>query len=104
MKKSYWIIGLMIIIAASLIGWFYIFKPNDKNEKNIQTAEVVRRDIGSTVLATGIIKPQVGAEVKVGSRISGIVKKLRSEERRVGKECRSRWSGNEENKEFRAKR
>jgi macrolide-specific efflux system membrane fusion protein len=78
MKKSYWIIGLMIIIAASLIGWFYIFKPNDKNEKNIQTAEVVRRDIGSTVLATGIIKPQVGAEVKVGSRISGIVKKLRA--------------------------
>jgi multidrug efflux pump subunit AcrA (membrane-fusion protein) len=65
MKKSFWIIGLLIIIAASFFVWFYIFKPNDKNEKNIQTAEVVRRDIGSTVLAIGIIKPQVGAEVKL---------------------------------------
>ena len=78
MKKSYWIIGLLIIIAASLFVWFNVFKPNEKNEKKIQTAEVIRRDIGSTVLATGIIKPQVGAEVKVGSRISGVVKKLRA--------------------------
>jgi macrolide-specific efflux system membrane fusion protein len=78
MKKSYWIIGLLIIIAASFFVWFYVFKPNDKNEKKIQTTEVVRRDIGSTVLATGIIKPQVGAEVKVGSRVSGVVKKLRA--------------------------
>ncbi|WP_346863145.1 efflux RND transporter periplasmic adaptor subunit [uncultured Draconibacterium sp.] len=78
MKKSYWIIGLLIIIAASFSVWFYVFKTNDKNEKKIQTAEVVRRDIGSTVLATGIIKPQVGAEVKVGSRVSGVVKKLRA--------------------------
>jgi len=78
MKKSYWIIGLLILIAASFFVWFYIFKPNDKNEKNVQTAEVVRRDIGSTVLATGIIKPKVGAEVKVGSRVSGVVKKLRA--------------------------
>mgnify|MGYP005839460873 CR=1 FL=1 len=78
MKKIYWIIGLLIIIAASFFVWLYIFKPNDKNENKIQTAEVVRRDIGSTVLATGIIKPQVGAEVKVGSRISGVVRKLRA--------------------------
>lgn len=78
MKKSYWIIGILIIIAASFFVWFYIFKPNDKNEKDFQTAGVVRRDIGSTVLATGIIKPKVGAEVKVGSRISGVVRKLRA--------------------------
>ncbi|WP_303922329.1 efflux RND transporter periplasmic adaptor subunit [Draconibacterium sediminis] len=78
MKKSYWIIGLLILIAASFFVWFYIFKPNNKSEQKIQTTEVVRRDIGSTVLATGIIKPQVGAEVKVGSRVSGVVKKLRA--------------------------
>jgi macrolide-specific efflux system membrane fusion protein len=78
MKKSYWLIGLLILIAASFFILFNIFKPNDKNEKNVQTAKVVRRDIGSTVLATGIIKPQVGAEVKVGSRVSGVVKKLRA--------------------------
>ena len=37
---------------------------------------VTRRDIGSQVKATGVIKPRVGAEVKVGSRISGVVKRL----------------------------
>jgi HlyD family secretion protein len=40
------------------------------------TIRVTRRDIGSEVKATGVIKPRVGAEVKVGSRISGVVKRL----------------------------
>ena len=40
------------------------------------TAKVVRRDFTSTVLATGEVKPQVGAEVRVGSRISGKVERL----------------------------
>src|SRR5262249_18648132 len=37
---------------------------------------VLRRDIASIVKATGVIKPRVGAEVRVGSRISGVVKRL----------------------------
>lgn len=37
---------------------------------------VERRDIGSVVKATGVIKPRVGAEVRVGSRISGVVQRL----------------------------
>jgi multidrug efflux pump subunit AcrA (membrane-fusion protein) len=42
------------------------------------TAQVVRRDFASSVLATGAVKPQVGAEVRVGARISGKVEKLRA--------------------------
>jgi macrolide-specific efflux system membrane fusion protein len=41
-----------------------------------QVVRVVRRNIGSVVKATGVIKPRVGAEVRVGSRISGVVKRL----------------------------
>jgi RND family efflux transporter MFP subunit len=41
-----------------------------------QTLRAVRRDIGSFVKATGIIKPRIGAEVRVGSRVSGVVKRL----------------------------
>lgn len=78
MKKLFWIIGIPLIIAASFFVWSYIFKPNHKGEKRAQTSEVVRRNISSTVLATGIIKPQVGAEVKVGARVSGVVKKLQA--------------------------
>ena len=41
-----------------------------------QVVRVTRRDIGSQVKATGVIEPRVGAEVRVGSRISGVVKRL----------------------------
>lgn len=43
---------------------------------DVQVVRVTRRDIGSVVKATGVIKPRVGAEVRVGSRISGVVKRL----------------------------
>lgn len=42
------------------------------------TTQVVRRDFASSVLATGAVKPEIGAEVRVGSRISGKVVKLRA--------------------------
>ena len=35
-----------------------------------------RRTIASTVLATGVIRLRVGAEVRVGSQLSGIVEEL----------------------------
>ncbi len=38
--------------------------------------QVTRRDVGATVKATGVIKPRVGAEVRVGSRLSGVVRRL----------------------------
>ena len=47
-----------------------------KNTKSIRTVTITRHDISSSVLATGIIKPMVGAEVRVGSQASGTVKHL----------------------------
>jgi len=41
-----------------------------------ETARVTRRDMGSVVKATGVIKPMVGAEVRVGSSASGVVARL----------------------------
>jgi HlyD family secretion protein len=40
------------------------------------TAKVERRDLSNTLSATGMVQAMVGAEVKVGSRISGRVEKL----------------------------
>jgi HlyD family secretion protein len=61
---------------------FYVFNPLAQNRSSdsitYRSVEVSRRDIGSTVFALGIIKPMVGAEVKVGSRISGVVNRLRA--------------------------
>ena len=78
MKKYYVLIAIILLIVLSALLWLFVFKPGNKNVKQLQTTVVTRRDIGSTVLATGIIKPKVGAEVKVGSRISGVVRKLRA--------------------------
>jgi HlyD family secretion protein len=44
--------------------------------RGAEIVRVVRRDVGSIVKATGIIKPRVGAEVNVGSRVSGEVTRL----------------------------
>jgi multidrug efflux pump subunit AcrA (membrane-fusion protein) len=41
-------------------------------------ATVERRTFAATVLAIGAVKPQIGAEVRVGSRLSGRVQRLRS--------------------------
>ncbi|KAA3625668.1 MAG: efflux RND transporter periplasmic adaptor subunit [Bacteroidetes bacterium] len=77
-KRSYiwWILAIIVIGGGSA----YLLMKKNKAGKDLQakvrTATVKRRDISTKVLATGIIKPKVGAEVKVGSSVSGIVKKL----------------------------
>lgn len=43
---------------------------------DLQVVPVKRRMLRKTVLATGTVKPMVGAEVKVGARLSGKVEKL----------------------------
>ncbi len=41
-----------------------------------ESVEVIRRDFIPHIQARGLIKPSVGSEVRVGSRVSGIVQKL----------------------------
>lgn len=76
-KQSLVIIGVLVLGAAA-IAITAAVRRNDEKSSATSTAAVVRRDIGSAVLSTGIIRPMVGAEVKVGSRISGVVKHLRA--------------------------
>ncbi|HLO59485.1 MAG TPA: efflux RND transporter periplasmic adaptor subunit [Bacteroidales bacterium] len=54
-----------------------LFSCSAKNDDlTFETTEVKKRDVVTSIVATGIVKPKVGAEVRVGSRVSGIVKKL----------------------------
>jgi len=75
MKKS-----LMAFISAvvlmSMAAGCGMSGDAQKNGSTMQTVMVTRRDISSSVLATGIIKPMVGAEVRVGSQASGTVENL----------------------------
>jgi macrolide-specific efflux system membrane fusion protein len=47
-----------------------------ENMRGVEVVPVTRRDIGTAVKATGVIKPMVGAQVNVGSSASGIVMRL----------------------------
>ncbi len=73
---------LKIILVSSLIGVAVLIvafvadddTPDELNYR--ETQPVIRKDVETSVLATGIIKPQVGAEVRIGSRASGTVTDL----------------------------
>jgi HlyD family secretion protein len=70
------VIVLMVVAAAAFVWTRAVRSQSDAQGAGLQAVRVVRRDIGNVVKATGIIKPRVGAEVRVGSRISGVVKHL----------------------------
>jgi len=68
--------SLLLACAAVAAGIWWYFHDKESRNPMVASAKVVRRDFTSTVLATGEVKPQVGAEVRVGSRISGKVERL----------------------------
>lgn len=68
---------ILLLVAAAGTGWWkYTSGKKDTGQAGPATAQVIRRDFSSTVLATGAVKSQVGSEVKVGARISGKVIRL----------------------------
>jgi len=76
MKKLTW--GLVaagaVVVPLMLLGRGAHARRQDA--ANVDTVRVSRRNIGSSVKATGVVKLMVGAEVKVGSRASGVVGRL----------------------------
>ena len=71
-KKSIWGIGILLVAGLGAAYWLL---PAQKVVAP-ETAVVGRRNISSSVTATGSVKAMVGAEVKIGSRISGRVEKI----------------------------
>src|ERR1700682_2540447 len=72
------IIGFAILAAGGLAAGFYVERPRNSRaaEAGARTVHAERRMVGNTVNATGTVRLQVGSEVRVGSQLSGIVKKL----------------------------
>lgn len=68
------VVSALALAATGLIGWRWLGPTPARDD--LSSAPVVRRDLSATVVATGAIKPQIGAEVKVGSRVSGLLRKL----------------------------
>jgi len=73
MKKVILVIFILILLSAiAYVGISSFFNKAEK-KPTIEIAEARKRDVSSSIIATGSVKPMIGAEVKVGSRISGKV-------------------------------
>ena len=69
------VIAIAVAVAGAGAAW-KLWPQRDPAGNRLPTATVTRRTLSSSVLATGAVKPQVGAEVRVGARISGKVERL----------------------------
>ncbi len=77
MKKL--VLSLVILGAVAVAALVLARGGSMRNPEPAQAEKVVRRvrrDADSAVTATGVIKPMSGAEVRVGSRVSGVVRRL----------------------------
>ena len=77
MRSKLIVIVLLAIVALGAAGLVIHRRASSARQRaGLETATASRRTLSATVLATGSINAIVGAEVKVGSRISGVVKRL----------------------------
>ena len=69
---------LLVLAAAGAAGWYGWTKthPADDPTAKMLTDTVKRGDLIETVTATGSVTAQTGAQVKIGSQITGTIKRL----------------------------
>ena len=82
--KKWLIIGLALLFAGGGV-WFWTSRGKDGGIRILKTAKVERGEVRKVLEATGIVKPQVGAQIQIGSRVTGILAKVPV---RVGDEVR----------------
>lgn len=75
-RRRLFFLVLLFGLAAAAAWWFWPLGIAANVNAAPATETVLRRDFASSVLATGAVQPQVGAEVRVGARISGKVECL----------------------------
>ena len=76
MKKHILVLLMLFTLPGLAPAKFSLSGDETKKNSLIETVIVKKKNIGSSILATGAVKPIIGAEVKVGSRISGKVEHL----------------------------
>ncbi len=69
-----WAVALVLAASTAVVSLPRTTTPTDED---FQTVRVERSTLRRTVVATGVVRPVVGAEIDVGSRISGTVLDLK---------------------------
>jgi len=76
-KKGRWSTGLTVVALAMATGMYAWSGTEAESSTELRrTASVAFGSLNETITATGVIRPVTGAEVNVGSRISGTVVSL----------------------------
>jgi RND family efflux transporter MFP subunit len=76
-KRKWWpTVTIVLVSTLGLYAWSNEDQENDPDGQLRQSGRVGLGILTETVIATGVIRPMVGAEVNVGSRISGTVVSL----------------------------
>jgi HlyD family secretion protein len=73
-----WLTTLVVVTVGGIATGFYIVRKSEprSTREDTRIVHAERRMVSNTVNATGTIRLRVGSEVRVGSQLSGIVKKL----------------------------
>ncbi|GFM36636.1 efflux RND transporter periplasmic adaptor subunit [Desulfovibrio psychrotolerans] len=66
----------LLLAAAGAGAWYWSSSRNVQETKVLQTVRLGKNTVRATLEATGIIKPEVGAIVKTGSRATGLIRKM----------------------------
>jgi RND family efflux transporter MFP subunit len=74
--KLIWWVLLIVAVICTALGFSWSAEGRVDNQQARQSVRVALGRLSETVIATGVIRPMVGAEVNVGSRISGTVVNL----------------------------
>ncbi len=73
--KKWMAIGLALLLVVAGV-WFWGFRDKGGEIRILATAKVERGEVRKVLEATGIVKPQVGAQIQIGSRVTGILAKV----------------------------
>ena len=68
----------LFVFLSAVLFMFYQCGPSRKRNADFETFLVTQRSLSPAVTALGTVKPQVGAEVRLGARIPGKVEHLRA--------------------------
>jgi RND family efflux transporter MFP subunit len=76
-SRWFFVLVFGVLCLTGALGWMVFTASNGRPIVTVTaTATIVRGDIERTLHATGIIKPEEGAEVKTGSRFTGVIETL----------------------------
>lgn len=74
--KMKWLSFVSVVIVCVVAVYLWQAESVTPTEAAIKTIKIGRETLSREVIATGVVRPVVGAEINVGSRVSGIVENL----------------------------